>query len=152
MPKLVVLDTNVCLDLFVFHDPRWNLLLDGLKAGNIKAVTRDDCRMEWLAVLNYPHLPVIPAQREDITRQFDQHIECISPVAKSTLRLPVCSDKDDQKFLELARDAGADILITKDKALLKLARKTRQAGLYTIQTPDKFILELLSESSATIKG
>jgi predicted nucleic acid-binding protein len=41
----------------------------------------------------------------------------------SGVRLPVCSDKADQKFLELARDAGAEVLITKDKALLKLARR-----------------------------
>ncbi|HTD03111.1 putative toxin-antitoxin system toxin component, PIN family [Undibacterium sp.] len=142
--KLIVLDTNVCLDLFVFHDPRWGALLDGLKDGSIKAVTRSDCRMEWLAVLNYPHLPVALDQKDDIIRQFDLHIECIAPTAKSTLRLPFCSDKDDQKFLELARDAGADTLITKDKALLKLARKTRQAGLYTIQTPDKFIAERIA--------
>ncbi len=144
MFKLIVLDTNVCLDLFVFHDPRWAALLGGLKDGSIKAITRADCRMEWLAVLHYPHLPIADEQRDGIIRQFDQYIECVSPAAKSTLRLPVCSDKDDQKFLELARDAGADILITKDKALLKLARKTRQAGLYTIQTPDKFIEERIA--------
>ncbi|MES2072893.1 MAG: putative toxin-antitoxin system toxin component, PIN family [Pseudomonadota bacterium] len=139
--KRVVLDTNVCLDLFVFHDPRWDTLLSGLRDGSIKAVTRNDCRMEWLAVLHYPHLPVANDQREGIIQQFDLYIECVSPAAKSSLRLPVCSDRDDQKFLELARDADADILITKDKALLKLARKTKQAGLYTIQTPDKFIAE-----------
>jgi hypothetical protein len=26
-PKRIVIDTNVCLDLFVFHDPRWAALL-----------------------------------------------------------------------------------------------------------------------------
>ncbi|MFZ6644178.1 putative toxin-antitoxin system toxin component, PIN family [Undibacterium sp. TJN25] len=139
--RLIVLDTNVCLDLFVFHDPRWATLLSGLKDGSIKAVTRSDCRAEWLAVLHYPHLPIADDQRDGIAQQFDLHIECIAPTAKSTLRLPVCSDKDDQKFLELARDAGAAILVTKDKALLKLARKTKQAGLYTIQTPEKFVAE-----------
>ncbi|MGV3656140.1 MAG: PIN domain-containing protein, partial [Noviherbaspirillum sp.] len=50
-------------------------------------------------------------------------------------RLPQCRDKDDQKFLELARDAGAAALITKDKALLKLAGKARRAGLFAILTP-----------------
>ena len=28
--KTIILDTNVCLDLFVFHDPRWAPLLDAL--------------------------------------------------------------------------------------------------------------------------
>ncbi len=55
------------------------------------------------------------------------------------MRLPVCTDKDDQKFLEIARDSGADILITKDKALLKLARKTAQAGIFRIMVPENWL-------------
>ena len=35
--------------------------------------------------------------------------------------LPRCRDPHDQKFLELARAAGADALVTKDRALLELA-------------------------------
>jgi len=58
--------------------------------------------------------------------------------AESGVRLPVCTDKDDQKFLELARDASADILITKDKALLKLARRTAKAGMFQIMLPEKW--------------
>jgi len=52
------------------------------------------------------------------------------------IRLPVCTDRDDQKFLEIARDADAAILVTKDKALLKLARKTAREGLFRIMTPE----------------
>jgi predicted nucleic acid-binding protein len=55
------------------------------------------------------------------------------------IRLPVCTDRDDQKFLELARDANAGILITKDKALLKLARKTAKEGLFRIMLPEAWI-------------
>jgi len=121
-PQLIVIDTNVCLDLFVFKDPRWNLLLSHLENGTIKALTREDCRSEWLAVLRYPHLPVAPEQLDSITQQFDRLIETVAPVRKTT-PLPRCSDKDDQKFLELAFDLSAHSLITKDKALLKLARK-----------------------------
>jgi hypothetical protein len=50
--------------------------------------------------------------------RFDSLITVVAPDSKP-VRLPVCSDRDDQKFLELARDAGAAILVTKDKALLK---------------------------------
>ncbi|HET6587601.1 MAG TPA: hypothetical protein VFG67_07525, partial [Oleiagrimonas sp.] len=45
------------------------------------------------------------------------------------------SDPDDQKFLELALESGASALVTKDKALLKLNRKTHKLGLFTILTP-----------------
>ena len=40
-----------------------------------------------------------------------------------------CSDRDAQKFLGLAYAARADWLVTKDKALLKLARRARRDGL-----------------------
>ena len=41
--------------------------------------------------------------------------------------LPRCKDRDDQKFLELAARSNADILVSKDKALLKLRGRTKLA-------------------------
>ncbi|WP_317203919.1 putative toxin-antitoxin system toxin component, PIN family [Janthinobacterium sp.] len=134
-PKRIVLDTNVCLDLFVFKDPRWAALLAALESGAVQAITREDCRMEYLVVLNYTHLPLDEASRAVSAARFDALISVVAPPV-SGVRLPVCTDKDDQKFLELARDANADILITKDKALLKLARKTAKAGMFKIIVPE----------------
>lgn len=143
IPKRVVLDTNVCLDLFVFRDPRWTLLLEAMKNGQVEAITRDDCRMEWSIVLGYSHLKLDEATRLQVSAEFDALIHCHPMPAADIVqvRLPVCKDKDDQKFLELSRDAQADILITKDKALLKLARKTRRDGLFSIMTPEAWTLE-----------
>jgi len=135
IPKRVVLDTNVCLDLFVFRDARWSTLLMALRGGMLEAVTRQDCRMEWLAVLEYPQLPLDNDSRSRAAQEFDALITCLD-CSTSDAPLPLCRDPDDQKFLELARDAGAYMLITKDKALLKLARKTANAGLFGIITPE----------------
>jgi predicted nucleic acid-binding protein len=167
IPNRIVLDTNVCLDLFVFRDPRWHALLDALRNGHLEAVSRTDCRNEWLIVLRYPHLKLDDAGRERATAEFDALIRCIDqPQDSSTADLPptraavpainaatgtaltiislaplpVCRDPDDQKFLELARDAAAQTLITKDKLLLKLARKTLRAGLFEIVTPQTWTL------------
>jgi putative PIN family toxin of toxin-antitoxin system len=134
----IVIDTNVCLDLFVFHDPRWAPLLAALEGGAIKAVTRADCRDEYRIVLHYPHLPLDDDSRAAAAARFDALITVVAPDSKP-IRLPVCSDRDDQKFLELARDAGASILITKDKALLKLGRKTLQGGLFRIMLPEAWV-------------
>ena len=133
----VIIDTNVCLDLFVFHDPRWAPLLAALEAGAVEAVTRDDCRNEWLRVLDYPHLPLDEASKQQAATRFDALIVRIAPTPHAT-PLPICTDRDDQKFLELARDAEAQCLITKDKALLKLARKTARAGLFAIVKPESW--------------
>jgi len=136
--KTIVIDTNVCLDLFVFRDPRWASLLAVLESGTVDAVTRADCRDEYLFVLHYPHLPLDESTRPDAAARFDKLIRVVAPDSRA-VRLPVCTDRDDQKFLEIARDAGADILVTKDKALLKLAKKTLREGLFRIMTPEVWV-------------
>ena len=60
----IVIDTNVLLDLFVFHDPRWTGLLAAIEAREVDAITRADCRDEYLAVLKYPHLPLDDDSRD----------------------------------------------------------------------------------------
>jgi putative PIN family toxin of toxin-antitoxin system len=136
----IVLDTNVCLDLFVFCDPRWQQLLNAIRQGSVEAVTRADCKMEWSLVLSYERFHLDETAREKIHALFDEHIRMMTPPAPSDgVRLPVCRDPDDQKFIELAHAAQADILISKDKALLKLARKTAKAGLFQIMTPEHWI-------------
>ena len=52
----VVLDTNVCLDLLLFGDPRAAALHAALRAGTVIAMTDEHCRAEWLRVLAYPQL------------------------------------------------------------------------------------------------
>ena len=136
---LLVLDTNVCLDLFVFHDPRWERLLLALQQGRVRAVTRLDCKTEWQTVLGYRQLPLDDVSRAAAVAAFDALIACHEFAPVHGIVLPRCSDGDDQKFLELARDAKASCLISKDKALLKLGRKTRQAGLFNILLPQAWL-------------
>lgn len=140
IPNRLVLDTNVLLDLFVFHDPRWDGLLDALRSGAVQAVTREDCRQEWLHVLHYPHLPLDDDRRTAAVAECDRLVG-VGDATADGAPLPACSDRDDQKFLELARDAQAAVLVTKDKALLKLAKRTARAGMFRILTPQAWLQE-----------
>ncbi|WP_016832961.1 putative toxin-antitoxin system toxin component, PIN family [Herbaspirillum lusitanum] len=144
----IVLDTNVCLDLFVFRDPRWSLLLQAMRERRVEAVTREDCRMEWLVVLNYPHLPLKEEDKPAIRAEFDSLITCLPNAAVNTFGLPVCTDPDDQKFLELALQSEAGVLITKDKALLKLAKKTARKNMFAIMTPQGWHAAMTEEIAA----
>jgi putative PIN family toxin of toxin-antitoxin system len=148
MSLKIVLDTNVCLDLFVFKDPRWLQIMAGLQNKEISAITSEDCREEWLAVLNYEHLPINAENREQIVSSFDQYILVEKNTTKQ-IKLPTCSDKDDQKFLETCRDADAKVLVTKDKALLKLARKIQNMNLFIIETPEKFVARLVAKAQVS---
>src|SRR3569833_2037417 len=132
IPNRIVLDTNICLDLFVFRAPRWSSLLEALNSGAVEAVTRRECRNEWLYVLNYPHLPRDCRSKSTAEAEFDALIRCSEPEAATpAARLPVCRDEDDQKFLELARDANAQVLITMVLVLLLLVCFLVFVGLFS---------------------
>ncbi|HEY0198176.1 MAG TPA: putative toxin-antitoxin system toxin component, PIN family [Rhodanobacter sp.] len=134
----IVLDTNVCLDLFVFRDPQCSHLLGALQRGVVQAVTREDCRDEWLRVLHYPQLPIDEAMRPGLVELFDRWIRLLPADALAVFdddRLPRCGDPDDQKFLELALASGASWLLSKDKELLKLDRRASATGLFSIRLP-----------------
>lgn len=140
----VVLDTNVCLDLFMFRDPRWQLLHQALLHREIEALTREDCRREFELVLGYTRMQLSADAQAAILAEFDQRIALYSDASGAGDRtnasvLPICKDGDDQKFLELALACGAEVLITKDKALLKLGRKTARNGQFRILAPDAWL-------------
>ena len=139
----IVIDTNVCLDLFMFCDPRWQALMDGLRSGEIDAVTSASCRMEFMLVLAYEKMQLSAESQAAALQEFDQLIRLVDlptePSASNAIKLPICKDRDDQKFLELAHASQADILITKDKALLKLARKTIRSQLFRIFSPESWL-------------
>lgn len=139
----IVLDTNVCLDLFLFADPACAPVLAALHRGSVQAVTCDDCREEWRRVLHYPQLPIDDTTRPVISAAFDgliRHLPAAGLARPDNTPLPPCEDPDDQKFLELALAARASWLLSKDKALLKLDRRMRQRGLFAILLPQDWAL------------
>ena len=137
----IVLDTNVCLDLFLFNDPHCTHLMIALRNGSVQAVTRDDCRDEWRRVLHYPQVPIDDATRPAVSAGFDSlihHLDAEETTVPDDAWLPRCADPDDQKFLELALASGARWLISKDKELLKLDWRSRAAGLFPILLPQQW--------------
>lgn len=138
-PERIVLDTNVCLDLFVFRDPRWQALLAAMQDGRVETVTRHDCRTEWTLVLAYDRLKLDAAARAQAMADYDRLIAVLDLPAAELPALPICKDRDDQKFLELSAASGAACLISKDKAVLKLAGKMRRRGGFEILSPDQWL-------------
>ncbi len=137
-PPRYVLDTNVCLDLFVFDDPQCAALLTAAQAGEIELVTRNDCRAEWHAVLSYSQLKLSAERQAQAIALSDKHVRNLSVadmMEAGDIALPRCRDRDDQKFLELALQAGAVALLTRDDELLRLARRTKRDGLFAILPP-----------------
>lgn len=135
LPRLV-LDTNVALDLFVFRDAACARLERALRQGEVQAVVDAACRDEWLTVLGYPAFGLDAAARAQALAAFDRSVSLLGELAAPAgVKLPRCADPDDQKFLELALAAGAQCLLSKDKALLQLARRTEREGWFRILCP-----------------
>lgn len=138
-PRLV-LDTNACLDLLLFEDPRAARLRAALDARTVLAVTNSECRSEWLRVLEYPQLALDDARRARLLDAFDNLAVCLPAGRGDTpgIRLPRCTDRDDQKFVQLAFDAGARWLVSRDRQVLALGRRTMRAGWFQIVTPESW--------------
>lgn len=139
----VVFDTNVLLSLFVFKDSRFAPLKGEVAAGRWTALTSEACLAEYRRVLGYPLFALDAARQDDAYAAYLALAE-ISRLPPSSIPLPRCRDKDDQKFLELARDAGADWLVSADRMVLKLRRGNRLAHLFRILTPDEALATLAS--------
>jgi len=139
-PPRLVLDTNVWLDWLVFDDPSVAPLKAAVAAGRAQVFIDAACEAELERVLGYdlgPQCTLDAAGRAACAaecRRVARRIDALGAPA-GRARLPACRDPDDQKFLEAALAAGAAFLLTKDRALLELARGTLP---FRILTPAGF--------------
>lgn len=135
----LVLDTNVWIDWLVFDDPATAPIKAAQQNGRIQIVADEACLNELNNVLAYPEFGLDDARRQSHMAKVDR---CVVRQGnrQSTLAgaLPRCSDPDDQKFLTLALDAGADWLLTRDKALLRIRPKKLKAAGFRIGTPEQW--------------
>lgn len=151
-----VLDTNIVLDVWVFDDPeaqplRLSLGLPDVvgQAGGNGALSRSGegeqgRRIRWLAtpemraelarVLTYPHLvrrqPLASERAERVLSAYDAAVTWCDPAPRARF---VCTDGDDQKFIDLAVAHHA-ILVSKDKAVLRLKKRLATLGVHVMRT------------------
>jgi len=125
IPNLV-LDTNVVLDWLVFDNPASQSIARAIVSGDVRWIVNAAVRDELVHVLARG---VVDRWQPDLPRLWNHWERHAAPIAQPPLaspqRRPQCTDTDDQKFVDLALDNGARWLITRDRALLKLARRAR---------------------------
>lgn len=121
----IVLDTNVVLDLFHWGNVDAVPIMAALEAGRIECLVDERTLDELRRVLTYPQLKLTP---EMIAERYARYSALVTTIPDGEAPpLPRCQDRDDQKFLELSARSGADWLVSKDKALLKLRGRTKLA-------------------------
>ena len=148
----LVLDTNTVLALWMFRDPALEKLRDWIEAGHCRLYSREDALGELRRVLGYRQFGLDEAAQQAIHCHYSSLLTpWAGPRKPSTTDesacLPRCSDKDDQKFLEIAFEAPANHLLTRDKALLRLARHRGLINRFTILAPERLLIAFASPST-----
>jgi putative PIN family toxin of toxin-antitoxin system len=129
MTQLVILDTNIVLDVFVFNDAASAPLKRALLAGELDWLATQPMREELARVLAYPQ--IIPRLNfyqltaDDVLTAFDRHARIMAVPAKASL---TCSDADDQKFIDLAV-AHQALLLSKDQHVLSMRKRLLAHGI-----------------------
>ena len=120
---MIVLDTNIVLDAFVFNDPAAGPLKLALDSGELQWVSTQAMRDELERVLAYPKIAARLAHyaltADGVLARFDGQARLVDVAAKAPF---TCRDADDQKFIDLAV-AHKAILLSKDDAVLCMAKR-----------------------------
>ena len=129
----VVIDTNVVLDLFVFHDPRVQRLHLHLARQQLRWLATVAMMDELADVLGRPLIARACPNPALALAQARAWCTLVAPPDAPSIAAPVCADPDDQIFIDLAWCWPASWLLTRDRALLDLAARAqaRQVGIMT---------------------
>ena len=136
----LVLDTNVWLDWLVFDDPAMATIRAAVATKRAEVFIDAACEAELERALGYDlgktRTLDAAGRRACLAecRRLARRIHSAVPEGERA-HLPACRDPDDQKFLEAALAAHAGFLVTKDRALLDLARRPLP---FRIVTPEGF--------------
>lgn len=126
----VVLDTNVLISLLVFRDERFGVLAQAWEKGRLRVFSNEALRQELERVLHYPGF-LAKRPPEQALALYDERVVQAEALDGG---LPLCRDPDDQKFLLLAAGAGASVLVSDDKQLLRMRKKLA----FQVETPLRF--------------
>ncbi len=122
-----VLDTNTVLDWLVFRDPAALALARELESDRIVWRASAAMRREFDQVLPRAALSHWQPDAAVAAAAWDRYAR-LEPAEPPACRLN-CRDADDQVFIDLALHLNCTWLLTRDRALLDLARRAAMHGV-----------------------
>ena len=134
MSPRVVFDTNTVVSALLFPTGSLAWLRHSWHGRTVIPLANKATMQELCRVLSYPKFTLAAADREELLGDYLPFAELVTTPARPPA-LPQCRDPDDQKFIELAFSAQADMLVTGDKDLLVLANKVK----FRICTPAELL-------------
>ena len=138
----VVLDTNVVMDWLVFRNPGSTAWIAAIEHRSVRWLASDAMRDELAHVLARGIGIAKQADLGAVWTAWAVHCTITPPPSLTGAATRIrCADPDDQKFVDLALGCGTRWLVSRDRAVLRLAKRTRALGL-DILTPEQWIEEL----------
>lgn len=139
----MVLDTNVLLDLYVYQDPRTQLLQSAIDLKKFELLTCTQAMTELADVLAREKFGLRADRQQAILKDWSQRSQLMKDeeIARAPWR---CKDKADQMFLDMAWTARPCALLSKDLQVLKFAKRALKEG---VQIAPALHQELLSAYS-----
>jgi putative PIN family toxin of toxin-antitoxin system len=134
---VVVIDTNVVLDLFVFQDPHVQVLYRHLVAGQLLWLATNAMLDELADVIRRPLIARVCQDPAGVLSLVRSTCRIVADPDPPTVAAPVCADPDDQMFIDLAWCWSAAWLMTRDRALLDLAKRALARGV-GVTTPARW--------------
>ncbi len=136
----LVIDTNVVLDWLAFRHPVGAPIEQSLRSGRCRWLRTRAMRDELARVVARESLARWAIDAEAVLAVCDALAAEVDPppallCAEEHLR---CSDPDDQQFIDLAIARRVHALLTRDRAVLRLASRARRFGLL-IATPEVWL-------------
>jgi uncharacterized protein len=135
--RRVVIDTQTVLDWQFFRNPtcagwpapgpHWQWVATAAMRDELVHVLKRGFGKRW----------ALPS--ESVLAFFDDHAQLMEPAtpAAATARALRCTDPDDQKFIDLALVQGAQWLVSRDRAVLKLRHRAwAMTGLQIVSPAD----------------
>jgi putative PIN family toxin of toxin-antitoxin system len=135
-PDRLVLDTNIVMDMLHFANRHTLPLQIAINDGRLQCFTDTECLAELERVTGYPEFGMDTAARKALMENYLKFVSVCDAEGEENYVLPRCRDADDQKFLILGVRCQANLLITRDKLLLKLARHRHKPPPYAIVTAE----------------
>lgn len=136
-PLNLVLDTNVVLDWLFFQDPSCRALDEATRAGTVRWVGTLAMREELEQVLTREPFSAWPDRTAALRSAVQDILHLTDSAPPATGAAAHCTDPDDQKFIDLVMHVGAPAqLISRDRAVLRLARAASRHGVSIVSIAD----------------
>lgn len=150
----LVLDTNIVLDWLVFEDARLSELQRAWDAQRLELITHMPALEELRRVLTYPQFKLSESEQQTVLGSYRSRVQVMplpDGVTMENLGMPAgfprCKDCDDDHFLALAYHHRADAVVSKDRAVLDLAKRARKFGV-TVLSPLQLTTKLNDDAKA----